>query len=168
LAAYLKSRRLVPGERRDVTAPFLGIVLEVGRQLPSRPAKTESLANTRGGKLVGYEGETVVRPALPEPIGRHLGVIAEALLALSKRKLGLLALFDVDGRSVPFDDPARLAEQRLGAKQKQTELPIEASQACLGLAACPGRQDRAPVVEQARNIVRMNRARPTPSQGLVR
>ena len=53
--------------------------------------------------LFGFSDETVVRPGLPVPIGSRLGEIAESLLALSKRLLGLLALRDIHHSADKFN-----------------------------------------------------------------
>src|SRR5216683_6314765 len=73
-------------------APLFWLLLEVKSVIPCPRAYP---AGGYGAELLGFSDETVVRPGLPVPIGSRLRKIAEALFALSKRLLGLLALRDI-------------------------------------------------------------------------
>src|SRR5258706_13506424 len=85
---------LVRLEGRDVTAPLLRLLLEVGGEIPSRRADPERGVDANSGELLGSPDETAVRPGVPEPIGSRVGVGATALLALSERGRGTLVLRD--------------------------------------------------------------------------
>src|SRR5882672_8952501 len=105
-------------------------------------------------------GDPVVGSGLPEPVGGGFGIVAKALLALAKRLLGPLAVLDVGGRPVPFDDVPRLIAQRLGTEQEPAIFTIEAPQPGFKLALHTGLPYCAPLLQHALLVVRMKRARP--------
>src|SRR5260221_12387677 len=80
--------------------PRFWLLLEVKSVIPCPRAYP---AGGYGAELLGFSDETVVRPGLPVPIGSRLGKIAEALFALSKRLLGLLALRDIHHSADKFN-----------------------------------------------------------------
>jgi len=88
------TKRLVCFERRDMQAPLLGLVLDVGGEVPSLRADhgvspgnlfLENGIDAERGDLFRDLGERVVRSRLPEPRLRRVGVIAEALFTLPQR-----------------------------------------------------------------------------------
>src|SRR5258708_7994403 len=80
--------------------PLFWLLLEVKSVIPCPRAYP---AGGYGAELLGFSDETVVRPGLPVPIGSRLGKIAEALFALSKRLLGLLALRNIHHSADKFN-----------------------------------------------------------------
>jgi hypothetical protein len=108
----------------------------------------------------------VVRSGLPEPVGGGFGVIPKALFALSKCFLSPLAVFDVGGRPVPFDNIARLIAQRLGLEQKPAIFTVEAPEPGLKPASRTGRPNCAPLHQHPLLVVGMESARPA-KLGLV-
>src|SRR6266566_5334037 len=75
-----------------------------------------------------------------------------------------LSVFDVDRRSVPFDDVSPLA-QRHGAQQGPAILPVSPPQACFLLERFASRQGRAPVVHRA--VFGMKCIHPAPAPSLL-
>ena len=71
-------------------APLLRLLVDVGGEVPSRQAHPERGDDADSRELLRQMRETMVGSGFPQPIGGRLGIIAEALLALSKRILGLL------------------------------------------------------------------------------
>src|SRR5260370_16974909 len=59
---------LVRLEGRDVTAPLLRLLLEVGGEIPSRRADPERGGDANSAELLGWPHETGSLPALPQPI----------------------------------------------------------------------------------------------------
>src|SRR5438445_116255 len=64
--------------------------------------------------------DLMIRTGLPQPVGRRLGIIAKALLALAKRDNGLFQLFprgvlrgDIHVRPDEFTDLAIVVEDRM-------------------------------------------------------
>src|SRR5713101_2820145 len=114
-----------------------------------------------------YAGDPVVRSGLPEPVGSRFGKVTKALLALAKRNLCQLAVLDIGSRPIPFDDVAHLIAQWLVAEQKPAIFTVEAPEPCFGLASHTGDPYRAPRLQLALDVVRMNNAGPVPFQGLV-
>src|SRR5260370_42042113 len=117
--------------------------------------------------MLRYGGEQMVRAGLPEPVGSSFGKVTKALLALAKRNLCQLAVLDIGSRPIPFGDVAYLIAQWLVAEQKPAILAVEAPEPCFGLAPHTGHPYRPPRLQQARDVVRMNRAGPAEFQGLV-
>jgi hypothetical protein len=88
-------------EVRDVSAPLFWFLFKVASEIPSHRAYPAGGHGADGVEfLLGHKvsDETVVRPSLPVPIGRRLGIITESLLALSKRIFGTLGLGDIHQR----------------------------------------------------------------------
>jgi hypothetical protein len=112
-------------EISHVTPPLFRLLLEIASQIPSLRAY-QAGRHPKGVELVGYTDEPVVRPGLPEPVRSRFGIITKALLALAKGLLGPLAVLDVGGRPVPFDNVARLIAQRHGLEQEPAIFTIEA------------------------------------------
>src|SRR5882757_8583143 len=110
--------------------------------------------------MVRHAGEKVVRPGLPEPVGGRFGIVAKALLALSKRVLGELEVFDIGSRPIPFDNVARLVAHRLGFEQKPAILAIEAPEPSFKPTPRPGFPYCTPLLQHALLVVRMKSARP--------
>src|SRR5450432_801990 len=111
-------------------------------------------------KVLRYLGDPVVRSGLPEPVGSGFGIIAKALLALAKCHLGPLAVLDVGGRPVPFDNVARLIAQRLGFEQKPAIFTIKAPEPSFEPASHAGLPYCAPLLQHALLVVRMKSPRP--------
>src|ERR1700750_1603961 len=97
----------------------------------------------------------MIRAMLPEPIGRRFGIVAKALLALAKGFLSPLAVLDVGGRPVPFDDVVRFVAQWHALEQKQAISPIKARDPGLKPACRTGRAYCAPLHQHALLVVRM-------------
>src|ERR1700722_14384889 len=116
--------------------------------------------------MLRYADDPVVWSSLPEPVGGRFGVIAKALLALAKCNLCQLPVLDVGRRPVPLDNVAQLIAQGLGAEQKPAVFTIEAPEPSFKLASPTGLPYCAPLLQHARRVVRMKRARPA-SRGLV-
>src|SRR3984957_4422392 len=154
---------LVRIEGRHVKAPLFRLVLEVVSEIPSQhtyPAGGQDADFVE--KLLGHKvsDETVVRASLPVPIGRRFGEIAESLLALSKRILGLLLVFDVGIGAVPFYDVSELVTQRLGTAQEPAIFTIRPADAFYVLIRSPGFQGDAPPIRHCRALVRMKHVDP--------
>ena len=79
------AKRLVCFERRDVSAPLLGLLRDVGGEIPSHRPDPAGGIDAERGELLGDPRERVVRASLPDPIRGRLGVVAESLLALPQR-----------------------------------------------------------------------------------
>src|ERR1700674_4825336 len=110
--------------------------------------------------MIRYAGDPVVRSGLPEPVGSGFGIVAKALLALAKCHLGPLAVLDVGGRPVPFDNVARLVAQRLGFEQKPAIFTIKALEPSFKAASRTGLPYCAPLHQHSRLVVRMKSPRP--------
>src|SRR6202158_3702557 len=108
----------------------------------------------------------MVRSGLPEPVRGRVAVFAKALFARAKFLCGPLAFLDVGRRPVPFDNVAQLIAQRFGAEQEPAIFTIEAPQPSFKPASSTGLPYCAPLLQHARHVVRMKRARPA-SRGLV-
>ncbi|MGY3392236.1 hypothetical protein ACVWW6_004827 [Bradyrhizobium sp. USDA 3311] len=82
-------------QHRHVRAPFLrlGVVVEGG--IGAALADQRLMVHAEDPCAVGYVGEPMIRPGLPEPVGRGLGIVAEALLARARVAFGALADFQV-------------------------------------------------------------------------
>src|SRR5439155_20050748 len=91
------AKRLVCFERRDMQAPLLGLLLDVGGEVPPRHA--DPGRDAERGELVRDAGERVVLASLPEPIRGGRGVIAEAVFSPPQRLLGPSAVSDVAAQS---------------------------------------------------------------------
>src|SRR6202051_3966372 len=85
---------------REISPPLFRLLLHIASVIPCQRAYP---AGGYGAELLGFSDETVVRPGLPVPIGSRLGEIAESLLALPKRLLGLLALRDIHPSADEFN-----------------------------------------------------------------
>src|SRR5207245_6479273 len=88
------AKRLVCFERRAMQAPLLGLLLDVGGEVPPRHSDPAGGIDAKRGALLRDPGERVIRASLPEPIRGRLGVVAEALFTLPQRLLGPFALGD--------------------------------------------------------------------------
>src|ERR1700754_3662278 len=108
----------------------------------------------------------MIRAMLPEPIGRRFGIVAKALLALAKGFLSPLAVLDVGGRSVPFDNVARFIAQWHGLEQKPAIFTIEAPEPGFKPARRTGRAYCTPLDQHALLVLGMKSARPA-GLGLV-
>src|SRR5207245_7111685 len=86
------AKRLVSFDRRDMQAPLLGLLLDVGGEVPPRPADSGGGIHAARGELLRDPRERMVRASLPEPIRGRLGVIAEALFTRPQRLLDPFAL----------------------------------------------------------------------------
>src|SRR3984885_12737099 len=81
--------------------------------------------------------------------------------------LGPLAVLNVGGRPVPFDNVACLVAQRLGLEQKPAIFAIKAAEPSFKSTSHTGLPYCAPLLQHTFLVVRMKRARPA-SFGLVR
>ena len=106
--------------------PFFGFRFKVGCKFPSVNPREMRGHQAGSVDVLRYADDSVVRSALPEPIGRRFGIVAKTLLALAKCLFGALAVLDIGRRSIPFDDVARLIPQRLGVEPKPTIFTVEA------------------------------------------
>src|SRR6266851_2799560 len=68
--------------------------------------------------------EAMIGPGFPEPVGCNLGVVAEALFALTKCRFRLPAVFYICQNLVPPHDLAPLVPQWHGASQEPAIFPI--------------------------------------------
>src|ERR1700693_1456954 len=110
-------------------------------------------------EVLRYAGDPVVRSGLPEPVGSGFGIVAKALLALAKCHLGPLAVLDVGGRPVPFDNAARLIAQRLGFEQKPAIFTIKAPEPSFKSSSHTGLAYCAPLHHHALLVVRVKSGR---------
>src|SRR5262249_5852843 len=117
----------MPFERRLMVPPFLGFQFDIGCKLPTLQ-HNQAGGGDAGGVVFRQLRDAVVRPCLPEPVGGRFGVIAKALLAFTKRKLGSPAVLDIRRRPVPLVDLAIFVAQRLGAEQEPAIFAVEAPQ----------------------------------------
>src|SRR2546428_6686685 len=109
-------------------APLLGLLLDVGGEVPPLHADPAGGIDADRGVLLRDPGERMVRASLPEPIRSRLRVIAEALLTLPQRLLGPFALGDFSSQllvdhaelSGPLKDTALelLVEEVFGAVRR--------------------------------------------------
>src|ERR1700686_3519884 len=102
----------------------------------------------------------MIRSGFPEPVGCRFGIVAKALLAVTKCVLGELAVLDVGRRAVPFDNVARLIAQRHGFEQKPAIFTIEAPEPRFKAASQAGLPYRAPLYKHILLVVWMKRSRP--------
>src|SRR2546425_8277029 len=105
--------------------------------------------------------EAMIGPSFPEPVGCNLGVVAEALFALTKCRFRLLAVFYICQNLVPPHDLAPLVPQWHGASQEPAIFPIcPAAKARLDLDRLAARQRGAPRAHVCIKIVRMDGSSP--------
>src|ERR1700676_1578143 len=110
--------------------------------------------------MLRYADDQVIGTGLPEPVGGRFGKVTKTLLALAKGDLGQLAVLDVGGSPVPFDDVAQFIAQRLGAVQEAVVFTVEAPEPSFELASPAGLPYRAPLLQHVLHVVRMKRAGP--------
>ena len=92
---------------------------------------------------------------------------AQRLLIRANYVFCLLSIFDINVRSIPFDDVARFIAQWVCSEEKPTIDSIESTHSCFHLDRCPGVEARLPVLHKPIKIARMNRSCPTPSLRLL-
>jgi hypothetical protein len=107
------SERLMPLQSRHVLAPFLRLGVPVERRIETALADQFGPAQSEGIQFVRDIGEHVVRPGLPEPVGRSLGEIAKSLFALAGAIFRLL-----QDQQVLSEFGVDLAQVTIGALQR--------------------------------------------------
>src|ERR1700722_7775236 len=102
----------------------------------------------------------MVRHGLPQPTRAGFGIIAKALLALAKCLFGPLAVLDVGGRSIPFDNVAEVIAQRIGTEQEPAVFAIETPEPRLKLAWQARLPNSRPLHQHGLLVVGVKRAWP--------
>src|SRR5215467_13792468 len=85
----------------------------------------------------------------------HISTKTRATRLYDPKLIGLLAVFNVDVRAIPFDDHSRVVYQRHTAHQKPAVLSIGTANAPLLLEDATTRDRLVPLIDHFRKVVRM-------------